>query len=89
MVSCDLREWILNVQDLDLLRGTPNRGQGRGNIPAFNNSPASNIPRPTLESHGSSAVTSEAGGSTMSASRAKQSKRDEVGRCMRTHTFGY
>jgi hypothetical protein len=61
------------------MRGTPNRGQGRGQLPAFSNSPASNIPRPAMETHASSAGQSEAGGSTMSASRAKQSKRDEVG----------
>jgi hypothetical protein len=58
-------------------RGTPGRGQGRGNIPTFTNSPSA-IPRPTLETHGSSTSQSEAGGSTMSASRQKQSKRDEV-----------
>jgi hypothetical protein len=56
------------------MRGTP---KGRGTVPAFSNSPASNIPRPAFESH-PSASQSEAGGSTMSASRQKQSKRDEV-----------
>lgn len=58
------------------LRGTPNRG--RGGIP-FSNSPAANssIPRPVAESHNSTA--SEAGSSTMSVSRQKQNKRDEVG----------
>jgi hypothetical protein len=61
------------------MRGTPNRGQGRGAMPAFNNSPASNIPRPAFESHAISGAQSETGGSTMSASRQKQSKRDEVG----------
>ncbi|TVY30841.1 Meiotically up-regulated protein [Lachnellula hyalina] len=62
------------------MRGTPTRGQTRGTVPAFTNSPASNIPRPALESHTSSAATppSEAGGSTMSASRQKQTKRDEA-----------
>ena len=61
------------------LRGTPNRaGQGRGQVPAFESSP-SNIPRPKLESHASSAMQSETGNSTMSASRQKQTKRDEVG----------
>ncbi|TVY18402.1 Meiotically up-regulated gene 70 protein [Lachnellula arida] len=61
------------------MRGTPNRGQTRGTVPAFSNSPASNIPRPALESHTSSAAPpSEAGGSTMSASRQKQTKRDEA-----------
>ena len=59
------------------LRGTPNRGQGRGAIP-FNGSPAtSSIPRPVLEGHASS-MGSEAGASSLSASRQKQSKRDEV-----------
>ncbi|KAG9236046.1 hypothetical protein BJ875DRAFT_533784 [Amylocarpus encephaloides] len=62
------------------MRGTPNRGQGRGAMPAFNNSPASNIPRPALDAHthGSSIAQSEAAGSTLSASRQKQSKRDEA-----------
>ncbi|KAI9768157.1 MAG: hypothetical protein M1835_006944 [Candelina submexicana] len=60
------------------LRGTTKGGQGRGQVPAFTNSPSS-IPRPTLETHTSSAtVQSDAGGSTMSASRQKQSKRDEA-----------
>lgn len=61
------------------VRGTPNRGQGRGAIP-FANSPAtSNIPRPVLENtHSSNAAISEAGGSSVSASRQKQSKRDEA-----------
>ena len=65
-------------------RGTPNRGgHGRGQVPAFENSP-SNIPRPKLESHASSAMQSETGTSTLSASRQKQTKRDEVG-----HLFLY
>lgn len=55
------------------LRGTPNRDR-RGGIP-FQNSPAgSNIPRPVNEEKPSEI------GSTVSASRQKQSKRDEV-RC--------
>lgn len=58
------------------LRGTPNRGQGRGGIP-FANSPAtSGIPRPVLEN--TQGTGSEAGVSSVSASRQKQSKRDEV-----------
>ena len=57
---------------------TPGRGQGRGQVPAFEDSP-SNIPRPKLDSHPASALQSEAGTSTLSASRQKQSKRDEVG----------
>ncbi|GJC77499.1 ribosomal protein subunit S4 [Colletotrichum tofieldiae] len=66
------------------LRGTPNRGQARGGIP-FTQSPSvtgsavpgasSGIPRPVLETQASQ---SEAGGSGVSASRQKQTKRDEV-----------
>ncbi|KAK5076868.1 hypothetical protein LTR64_005653 [Lithohypha guttulata] len=53
------------------LRGTPT--SKRANIP-FENSPSSGIPRPKLES-----VPSEMSGhSTISASRQKQSKRDEA-----------
>ncbi|ATY64063.1 mitochondrial ribosomal subunit S4 [Cordyceps militaris] len=54
------------------MRGTPTRNQGRGNIP-FANSPAtvSGIPRPAAEAQPSEA------GSSVSASRQKQSKRDE------------
>lgn len=53
------------------MRGTPSR-QGRGNIP-FTNSPVnSNIPRPVLDSQPSEASSS------VSASRQKQSKRDEA-----------
>jgi hypothetical protein len=55
------------------IRGTPNRGQGRGQVP-FTNSPSA-VPRPNNEPAGGH---SEAGGSTVSASRQKQSKRDEV-----------
>ena len=66
-------------------RGTPSRGgQGRGQVPAFENSP-SNIPRPKLESHASSTMQSETGNSTLSASRQKQSKRDEVGQSLYEH----
>jgi hypothetical protein len=58
------------------MRGTPkNRNQ-----PAraqFVDSPSS-IPRPALETHASHVAGSEVGGSALSASRAKQSKRDEV-----------
>ncbi|KAK4099138.1 hypothetical protein N658DRAFT_475829 [Parathielavia hyrcaniae] len=59
------------------LRGTPNRGQPpRGAIP-FASTPTSGIPRPVLETTPS--TTSEAGpSSTVSASRQKQSKRDEA-----------
>ncbi|KAL1902230.1 hypothetical protein Sste5346_001206 [Sporothrix stenoceras] len=69
------------------VRGTPNRGQPRGAIP-FNNSPAANssIPRPVLDNHshvGSDAGAPPGGGgggaaSSVSASRQKQSKRDEA-----------
>lgn len=62
------------------LRGTPSRGQGRGAIPFTTNSPAatgpSSIPRPVLETAHSTTAASEASG--MSASRQKQTKRDEV-----------
>ncbi|KZF24571.1 CBS-domain-containing protein [Xylona heveae TC161] len=57
-------------------RGTPNR-QGRGAIPTYTNSP-SNIPRPSHDSHQSSSAHSDAGHSSLSASRQKQSKRDEA-----------
>ena len=59
-------------------RGTPNRGHGRGQVPSFETNSPSNIPRPKLESHASSALQSESGTSTLSASRQKQAKRDEV-----------
>lgn len=58
-------------------RGTSNRGHNRAQVPTFESSP-SNIPRPKLESHASSAMQSECATSTLSASRQKQSKRDEV-----------
>lgn len=53
----------------------------------FENSP-SNIPRPKLESHASSTLQSETGNSTLSASRQKQSKRDEVGSWFLTIPWG-
>ncbi|KAF2835816.1 CBS-domain-containing protein [Patellaria atrata CBS 101060] len=53
-------------------RGTP---KSRGQV-SFTNSP-SGIPRPALDSHQSQAA-SDAGTSTLSASRQKQSKRDEA-----------
>ncbi|KFY25745.1 hypothetical protein V493_04483 [Pseudogymnoascus sp. VKM F-4281 (FW-2241)] len=61
------------------MRGTPSRsGAARGAMPQFTNSPSSSgIPRP-LENHGGSTLQSEAGGSTLSTSRQKQSKRDEA-----------
>ncbi|KAF2964161.1 hypothetical protein GQX73_g9412 [Xylaria multiplex] len=63
------------------MRGTPQRGQGRGAIPFGSSSPvASNIPRPTLESHSHSSHSQPPPSETasgVSASRQKQSKRDE------------
>ncbi|MCJ1367171.1 hypothetical protein MMC16_006303 [Acarospora aff. strigata] len=58
-------------------RGTSNRGQGRGQMPAFEPSP-SHIPRPKLESVPNSSMPSESATSTISSSRQKQSKRDEA-----------
>lgn len=55
-------------------RATPTRGQGRGQLP-FNDIPASSIPRPKLDN---TAQQSETASSTLSASRQKQSKRDEA-----------
>lgn len=64
------------------MRGTPNRGQGRGTVPLGPSSPgASNIPRPALETHGHSSHSQPAPSETasgVSASRQKQSKRDEA-----------
>ncbi|KAI0516955.1 hypothetical protein F5B22DRAFT_636174 [Xylaria bambusicola] len=64
------------------MRGTPSRGQGRGTVPFGATSPgASSIPRPTLESHGHSSHSQPAPSETasgVSASRQKQSKRDEA-----------
>lgn len=80
---CFFSSHLIMASSSGTMRGTPNRNQGRSAMPAFNNSPASNIPRPPLEPHGSSAISninlsSDAGSSTMSSSRQKQSKRDEV-----------
>lgn len=66
------------------MRGTPNRGQGRGNNNPLGSSSspvASNLPRPTLENHGHSSHNQPAPSDTasgVSASRQKQSKRDEA-----------
>ncbi|KAI0194273.1 hypothetical protein EV127DRAFT_459656 [Xylaria flabelliformis] len=65
------------------MRGTPTRGQGRGTVPLGNSSSpgTSNIPRPTLENHGHSSHNQPAPSDTasgISASRQKQSKRDEA-----------
>ncbi|KAF1920564.1 hypothetical protein BDU57DRAFT_437770 [Ampelomyces quisqualis] len=60
------------------MRGTP---KGSRSQPAsgaqFSSSPSA-IPRPALDSHASHVAQSDAGGSTLSASRAKMSKRDEA-----------
>lgn len=47
-------------------------------MPIFESPSSIPVPRPKLESHGSSTLPSDAGSSTLSASRQKQSKRDEV-----------
>ncbi|KAI7287653.1 CBS and PB1 domain-containing protein [Hortaea werneckii] len=54
------------------MRGTPKRPQS--NLSSQSNDSPSNIPRPKLES----AISESGGHSTLSASRAKQSKRDEA-----------
>ncbi|KAI0179893.1 hypothetical protein GGR52DRAFT_578393 [Hypoxylon sp. FL1284] len=62
------------------MRGTPNRGQSRGSNPFGPGSPAnSNIPRPVLDNHNHShqPPPSDAA-SGISASRQKQTKRDEA-----------
>ncbi|KAI0891494.1 CBS and PB1 domain-containing protein [Annulohypoxylon nitens] len=62
------------------MRGTPSRNQNRGGRDPFGGSasPAnSNIPRPVLETHGHQPSPSDAA-SGISASRQKQSKRDEA-----------
>ncbi|KAI0886957.1 uncharacterized protein GGS22DRAFT_178930 [Annulohypoxylon maeteangense] len=64
------------------MRGTPSRGQNRGGRDPFGGaaSPAnSNIPRPVLDAHGNSHQPSPSdAASGISASRQKQSKRDEA-----------
>ncbi|OTB02080.1 hypothetical protein M426DRAFT_323022 [Hypoxylon sp. CI-4A] len=59
------------------VRGTPNRAQSRGSNPFGQGSPAanSNIPRPVLETHQPAPSETASG---ISASRQKQSKRDEA-----------
>ncbi|MCJ1311435.1 hypothetical protein MMC25_005106 [Agyrium rufum] len=66
------------MSGLGTMRGTPKGGPSRGHVPSFIDNSPSAIPRPKLESHASSALQSETGGSTMSASRQKQAKRDEA-----------
>lgn len=61
------------------MRGTPagGRNQPRGNVPFATSSPGnSGIPRPVLDAQQPSEAAS-----AVSASRQKQSKRDEVGLC--------
>ncbi|KAK0712681.1 hypothetical protein B0T26DRAFT_856892 [Lasiosphaeria miniovina] len=62
------------------VRGTPGRGQGRGAIPFTNSPSASAIPRPVLETTHTSAASDAgaAAASSLSASRQKQTKRDEA-----------
>ena len=58
------------------MRGTP-KPTNRNQPQQFGHSP-SGIPRPALETHATHVAQSEAGGSSLSASRAKMSKRDDV-----------
>lgn len=60
------------------MRGTPSRSGGRGQAP-LGSSPANNsgIPRPVIETHHAPPPPSDVA-SGVSASRQKQSKRDEV-----------
>ncbi|KAI2624530.1 hypothetical protein GGS21DRAFT_541255 [Xylaria nigripes] len=62
------------------VRAAPNRGQGRGTSVLGPSSPgASSIPRPTVESHSSHSQLAPSDSiSSVSASRQKQSKRDEA-----------
>jgi hypothetical protein len=68
---------IMSSVNPGTLRGAPNRGQARGAIPFAGSPGASAIPRPVLEST-PTGTTSEAGASSLSTSRQKQTKRDEV-----------
>ncbi|TLD19414.1 CBS-domain-containing protein [Venturia nashicola] len=64
------------------MRGTPKGQRGATSQPPFANSPGQShipVPRPALDSHFSQAPSSsDIGASTLSASRQKQSKRDEA-----------
>ncbi|KAF1837935.1 CBS-domain-containing protein [Decorospora gaudefroyi] len=63
------------MSHLGTMRGTPKPSSR--NQPPVTSSP-SGIPRPALESHASHVAQSDAGGSSLSASRAKMSKRDDA-----------
>ncbi|CAA9962171.1 hypothetical protein CFE70_005576 [Pyrenophora teres f. teres 0-1] len=58
------------------MRGTP-KPTNRNQPQQFGHSP-SGIPRPALETHATHVAQSEVGGSSLSASRAKMSKRDDA-----------
>ncbi|KAK1753144.1 hypothetical protein QBC47DRAFT_304874 [Echria macrotheca] len=60
------------------MRGTPGRGQGRGAIPFTNSPSTSAIPRPVLDNNHPAPASETGASSSMSASRQKQSKRDEA-----------
>lgn len=73
------------------VRGTPSRGSSHQNsqaqarnpihtMPSFQGSPASRIPMPPAHErpYEGGAAQSEAGGSMMSTSRQKQTKKDDV-----------
>ncbi|KAK4215550.1 hypothetical protein QBC37DRAFT_312064 [Rhypophila decipiens] len=67
------------------MRGTPNRGQSRAGIPFTNTPTNSAIPRPVLETAnthpgtiGTPSSDAGAASSSLSASRQKQTKRDEA-----------
>lgn len=73
LVAASWKEACLVDTMSGTMRGTPGRNQGRGNVPFAANSPSnSNIPRPVLDPQPNEAASS------VSASRQKQSKRDEV-----------
>lgn len=77
LLNCRTAE-IVNMSTTGTMRGTPSRTSGRGPMPSFTNSPASGIPR-AVETHTRPALETETGGgSSVSTSRQKQSKKDEV-----------
>jgi hypothetical protein len=76
---CQSNNTSVTMSHTGTMRGTPKPNRNQAAAAAqFNNSPSS-IPRPALDSHASHVAQSDVGGSTLSASRAKMSKRDEVG----------